>query len=55
MPRGFSGTAGIRFEAGKATHIETETRQTWRYQDLPSGTSDVSDGGLAGRHREPEL
>jgi len=47
MLRGFCGTVTMRFEAGKATYIETETRQTWRYQDLPSETSDVSDGGLS--------
>ena len=29
------GTATIRFEAGKVTHVETETRRTWRYGDLP--------------------
>ena len=22
-------------EAGKVTHVETETRQRWRYKDLP--------------------
>ena len=31
----FYGTVTIRFEAGKVTHVETETRRMWRYQDLP--------------------
>ena len=25
----------IRFEAGKATHVETQTQRTWQYSDLP--------------------
>lgn len=35
MMRGFFGTVTIRFEAGKVTHVETETRRTWEYKDLP--------------------
>ena len=31
----FYGTVTIRFESGKVTHVETEMRRTWRYQDLP--------------------
>jgi hypothetical protein len=31
----FYGTATIRFEAGKVTHVEAETRRTWEYKDLP--------------------
>lgn len=30
----FFGTVTIRFESGKVTHVEVETRQVWRYQDL---------------------
>jgi hypothetical protein len=33
--REFYGTVTIRFEAGKVTHVETETRRMWRYKDLP--------------------
>ena len=32
--REFYGTVTIRFEAGKVTHVATETRRTWRYCDL---------------------
>ena len=28
-------TVTIRFESGEVTDVETETRQTWRYRDLP--------------------
>jgi len=31
----FYGTVTIRFEARKVTHVETETRRAWRYQDSP--------------------
>ena len=31
----FYGTVTIRLEAGKVTHVETETRRMWRYGDLP--------------------
>lgn len=30
----FYGTVTIRFESGKVTHVETETRPTWQYRDL---------------------
>ena len=33
----FCGTVTIRVEAGKLTHVETETRRTRRYQDLNAG------------------
>jgi len=29
------GSVTIKFEAGKLTHVETETRRSWRYRDLP--------------------
>ena len=32
----FYGSVTIRFESGKVTHVETETRRMWRYKDLPS-------------------
>ena len=35
MLRDFCGTVTIRFQRGKVTHVETETRRTWRYKDLP--------------------
>ena len=36
--RKFYGTVTIRFEAGKATHVEMETRRSWQYGDLPEET-----------------
>ena len=33
--QGFHRTAIIRFESGKATHVETKTRRMWHYEDLP--------------------
>jgi hypothetical protein len=43
----FFGAVTIRFEAGRPTHVETETRRLWRYCDLPEGvpTSLGSTGG----------
>ena len=38
MLRSYYGTVTIRFESGKVTHVETETRQIWKYRDLPEGT-----------------
>jgi hypothetical protein len=37
MLREFYGTVAIRFEAGKVTHVETETRRVWQYKDLSKG------------------
>ena len=37
--RKFYGTVIIRFEAGKVTHVETETRRMWEYEDLPLNES----------------
>ena len=37
--REFYGTVTIRFEAGKVTHVEIETRQRWEYRDLPEQPS----------------
>lgn len=31
----FYGTVTIKFECGKVTHVETETRRSWQYKDLP--------------------
>jgi len=31
----FYGTVTIRFEGGKVTHVESETRRTWQYKELP--------------------
>ena len=31
----FYGSVTIRFESGKVTHVETETRRMWQYKDLP--------------------
>ncbi len=38
MMRDFYGTVTIRMEAGKVTHVETETRKMWRHQNLPDST-----------------
>ena len=35
MLQKFYGTVIIRFEGGKVTHVESETRRGWRYKDLP--------------------
>ena len=32
----YYGSVTIKFEAGKVTHVETETRRTWQYKDLPT-------------------
>ena len=37
----FYGSVTIKFEAGKVTHVETETRRTWQYRDLPEAGSQV--------------
>ncbi len=39
MLREFYGSVTIRFEAGKVTHVEVETRRTWQYKDLPEETA----------------
>ena len=31
----FYGSVTIKFEHGKVTHVETETRRHWQYRDLP--------------------
>jgi len=31
----FYGSVTIRFEHGKVTHVETETRRVWEYKNLP--------------------
>lgn len=33
--REFYGTVTIRFENGKVTHVEAETRRGWVYKELP--------------------
>ena len=45
----FYGSVTIRFESGKVTHVETETRRAWQYKDLPAAAS-ARDGGDAVRH-----
>ena len=45
----FYGSVTIRFESGKVTHVETETRRMWQYRDLPAPTL-ARDGGDAVRH-----
>lgn len=34
----FCGAVTMRFECGKATHVETETRRAWQYRDPPAET-----------------
>ncbi|GAG11807.1 unnamed protein product [marine sediment metagenome] len=36
----FYGTVTIRFESGKVTHVEADTRRMWEYNDLPDQMSD---------------
>lgn len=31
----FFGTVTIKYEHGKVTHVETETRRVWQYRELP--------------------
>jgi len=33
----FYGSVTIKFEQGKVTHVETETRRRWEYKNLPAG------------------
>ena len=33
----FYGSVTIRFECGKVTHVETESRRAWQYKDIPVG------------------
>ncbi len=43
----FYGAITIRFEAGKVTHVETETWRVWQYKDLPeqgTGGATLADG-----------
>lgn len=35
----FYGAVTIRFESGKVTHVEMETRRAWQYKDLPGPAS----------------
>lgn len=42
MLRGFYGTAIIRFEGGKVTRVETETRRMWQCRDLPEQVTEPS-------------
>ena len=46
MRHKFYGSVIIRLEAGKVTHVETETRRTWQYKDLPEepGVREGRDG-----------
>ena len=37
----FYGSVTIRFEHGKVTHVETETKRMWQYKDLPHQMSDI--------------
>ena len=38
----FYGSVTIRFEHGKVTHVETETRRSWEYRNLPGRPLDAS-------------
>lgn len=47
MMRRFYGTVTIRLEAGKVTHVETKTRRSWQYDELPDATgwpADIPNG-----------
>ena len=47
----FYGNVIIRFEAGKATHVETETRRAWRYGDLPERAEPRDDESIGPESR----
>jgi hypothetical protein len=36
MVRNFYGAVTVRFENGKVSHVQVETRQVSRYKDLPA-------------------
>jgi hypothetical protein len=38
--REFYGTVTIRFERGKATHVETRRRRVYEYSELPVAETD---------------
>ena len=44
----FYGSVTIKFQHGKVTHVETETRCHWQYKDLPDSAS-TGEGGEAAR------
>jgi len=46
----FYGSVTIRFEHGKVTHVETETKRMWQYKDLPDDAGVVH---LTHRDNEP--
>jgi len=38
----FYGSVTIRFQDGKVTHVETETKRMWQHKDLPGPLSDCA-------------
>ena len=38
----FYGSFTIKFQAGKVTHVEAETRRVWQYNDLHEQMSEPS-------------
>ena len=48
----FYGSVTIKFEAGKVTHVETETRRAWAYKDLPNEPGRTPPQGKAGAARK---
>ena len=43
----FYGTVTIRFESGKVTHVEAETRRVWEYRNLPEPGGDEREQPLS--------
>jgi len=37
--REFYGTGTIRFDSRKVTHVKTEAKRVWHYEDLPDEVS----------------
>jgi len=37
----FYGSVTIRFECGKVTHVETESRRAWQYKELPQDSGET--------------
>jgi len=38
--RDFFGTITLRFESGKVTHVDVETKRSYRFRDIPREEND---------------
>ena len=39
--RDFFGTTTLRFEGGKVTHVDVETKRSYRFKDIPQQKDDA--------------